>query len=95
VVEYSRRGVTVRAVDLSKVSDDVVEALTGMDVVIDCMTFLQATEEIVLIEASSKAKVGRYIPSFWGPVCPPRGVMFLRERVSRISPRCVQSRRHT
>jgi hypothetical protein len=82
VVEYSRRGVNVKTVDLSTVSDDLVEALIGMDVVIDCMTLSQTKEEIVLIEASSKAKVGRFVPSLWGPACPPRGVMFLREKVS-------------
>ncbi|KAJ0339230.1 hypothetical protein COL154_012514 [Colletotrichum chrysophilum] len=50
-----------------------------MDVVISCLTLLQFTEEINLIEASSKANVGRYIPSFWGPACAPRGIMMIRE----------------
>ncbi|KAI8297343.1 Isoflavone reductase-like protein [Colletotrichum sp. SAR11_240] len=50
-----------------------------MDVVISCLTLLQFNEEMNLIEASSKANVGRYIPSFWGPACEPRGVMMIRE----------------
>jgi len=36
---------------------------------------------MALIEASSQAKVQRYVPSFFGPACPPRGVMKLREAV--------------
>ncbi|KAH8704636.1 hypothetical protein GQ44DRAFT_716493 [Phaeosphaeriaceae sp. PMI808] len=80
VVDYAQRGVIVKTVDLSEVTDAVVQALVGFDVVICCLTLVQAKEEITLIEACSKAKVGRYLPSFFGPVCPAHGVLMMRER---------------
>ncbi|KAF1978941.1 NAD(P)-binding protein [Bimuria novae-zelandiae CBS 107.79] len=52
-----------------------VTTLSGIDVVISCMTILQMQEEFALIEASKAAGVGRYVPSFFGPCSPPRGVL--------------------
>ncbi|OTA94710.1 hypothetical protein M434DRAFT_253549 [Hypoxylon sp. CO27-5] len=78
-VNIAARGVIVKPVELGGSSDAIVEVLTGMDVVISCMTLLQFKEEISLVEAASKAGVGRYVPSFFGPCCPPRGVMLARE----------------
>ncbi|KAH7385409.1 hypothetical protein DE146DRAFT_204456 [Phaeosphaeria sp. MPI-PUGE-AT-0046c] len=79
VVDFAQRGVIVKTIDLSEATDTIVPLLIGLDVVVCCLTLLQAKEETALIEACSKAKVGRYVPSFFGPVCPSRGVMMLRE----------------
>lgn len=81
-VDLSKSGATVKAVDLSDVSDALIETLVGMDVVVECMTALYLKEQKNLVEAASLAKVGRYVPSFFATVCPPRGVMGGRERVS-------------
>ncbi|KAJ5019713.1 Isoflavone reductase-like protein [Colletotrichum sp. SAR 10_99] len=56
-----------------------------MDVVISCLTLLQFNEEMNLIEASSKANVARYIPSFWGPACEPRGKEDFLDRIKSFS----------
>lgn len=79
MVESSRKGATTRPVNLAQISNDLVEALIGMDVVIDCMTLSQTRKEIVHIDESSKVNVWRCVSSFGGPVCPPRGVRILRE----------------
>ncbi|KAI2483524.1 NmrA multi-domain protein [Pyrenophora tritici-repentis] len=76
---FTARGAIVTPTDFGA-TDSLAIALTGIHIVISCLTLLQQKEEITLIEASSKAKVHRYVPSFFGPVCPPRGVMMLRER---------------
>lgn len=76
LVEFAKQGVDVKSIDA------ISGTLANMDVVISCLTLLQFNEEMNLIEASSKANVGRYIPSFWGPACEPRGVMMIREMVS-------------
>ncbi|KAK1656501.1 hypothetical protein BDP81DRAFT_364641 [Colletotrichum phormii] len=80
LIDFAKRGVTVKAVEL----DGSIEAISGVvanvDVVISCLTLFSFQEEMNLIEASSKANVGRYIPSFWGPACAPRGVMMLRDK---------------
>jgi hypothetical protein len=81
LTSFTSRGATIVSTDFSS-TDALVPSVTGMHVVISCLTMLQRTEEIALIEASSRVKVGRYVPSWFGPVCPPRGVMRLRDAVS-------------
>ncbi|KAI8649779.1 NmrA domain-containing protein [Fusarium keratoplasticum] len=77
--KYAERGVIIKPVELKASSDPLVQALVGMDVVISCMTLLQLEEEMALIAAAYAAGVGRYVPSWFGPCCPPRGVMMARE----------------
>lgn len=72
----------MESIELDGSIDAISGTLANMDVVISCLTLLQFNEEMNLIEASSKANVDRYIPSFWGPACEPRGVMMIREMVS-------------
>lgn len=48
-------------------------------VVISCLTLRESQGELALIEAASRAKIGRFVPSFWATVSPPRGVMDLRD----------------
>jgi hypothetical protein len=66
------------------VSDELISLLSGVDVVITCLilTDMDAMKNIAI--ACQKAGVGRFIPSFWGPICPPRGVMKLRTEVSSM-----------
>ncbi|KAI1131415.1 NAD(P)-binding protein [Nemania abortiva] len=78
-VEFAKRGVIIKPVELVQPSDVLTQALAGMDVVISCMTLNQLKEEMALIAAASEAGVGRYVPSWFGPCCPPRGVMLARE----------------
>lgn len=85
VLRYAQQGATVKAVELSDATDALIQTLTGLDIVVCCLTLSQAKEENILIEACSAAKVGRYVPSFFGPVCPAYGVMMLRELV-RVTP---------
>ncbi|EQB44115.1 isoflavone reductase [Colletotrichum gloeosporioides Cg-14] len=79
LVEFAKQGVAVKSVDLDGSIDAISGTLANMDVVISCLTLLQFNEEMNLIEASSNANVGRFIPSFWGPACAPRGIMMIRE----------------
>ncbi|KAK7455636.1 isoflavone reductase [Colletotrichum acutatum] len=80
LIDFTKRGVDVKAIELDGPTEAISGVLTNMDVVISCLTLFTFQEEMNLIEASSKANVGRYIPSFWGPACAPRGVMMLRDK---------------
>ncbi|KAK1458205.1 isoflavone reductase family protein [Colletotrichum melonis] len=80
LVEFAKQGVHVKAIELDGPTEAISGVLTNMDVVISCLTLFTFQEEMNLIEASSKVNVGRYIPSFWGPICAPRGVMMLRDK---------------
>lgn len=79
--EFAERGAVVKPLELSETSDAVIQALTGIDVVISCLTLRALREEMALVDAASAARVGRYVPSFFGPCCPAQGVAFLREKV--------------
>ncbi|TLD26933.1 hypothetical protein PspLS_04828 [Pyricularia sp. CBS 133598] len=84
---FARRGAVVKGVDF-KDTQAVATLLTGSDVVISCLTILQKEEEESLIEASHKARIGRYVPSFWATFCPPGGVMTVRDQKEEFLNRC-------
>ena len=85
-VEFAKRGVIVKAAELDGPLDAIIRLLEGVDVVISCMTLIQLKEELALVTAAKGAGVGRYVPSFFGPCCPPRGVMLLRGMVRLYTP---------
>ncbi|CAG9951266.1 unnamed protein product [Clonostachys rosea f. rosea IK726] len=78
-VEYPQRGLVIKADELDGPAGVIAQVLAGIDVIISCMTLRQMEEEITLITAAYEAGVSRYVPSFFGPGCPPRGVMLARE----------------
>nr|XP_036580294.1 isoflavone reductase family protein [Colletotrichum truncatum]KAF6788206.1 isoflavone reductase family protein [Colletotrichum truncatum] len=77
--ELRDRGVTVVSANLGTVSADLVAILDGVDVVISCLIVTDMDAMNNLATACKKAGVGRFVPSLFGPVCPPRGVMQLRD----------------
>ncbi|CRK24748.1 hypothetical protein BN1723_013376 [Verticillium longisporum] len=77
-------GAAVRAVDLDGSVDDVAKVLAGTDVVVSGMTLQQMPQELNLASAAKQAGVGRFVTSFFAPVCPPGGVTFMREKKEEI-----------
>lgn len=73
-----RRGVPVKSANFQKI-EGLVSLLTDADVVISCLMMSQKEAEEAFIDAHYRAGVGRYVPSFFGPCAPPRGVMRLRD----------------
>ncbi|KAL4744891.1 hypothetical protein BDW72DRAFT_199162 [Aspergillus terricola var. indicus] len=82
-----RRGASVKSADFQDI-DGLVPLLTGADVVISCLTLLQKEAEEAFIDAAYRAGVGRYVPSFFGPCAPPRGVMWIRDMKEEFLDRC-------
>lgn len=62
--------------------ENLVQLLTGADVVISAVNAAVLTDQIPLVDAAKKAGVGRFVPCSFMTVAPPRGVMLLRETVS-------------
>ncbi|CAH0023711.1 unnamed protein product, partial [Clonostachys rhizophaga] len=77
--QLNSRGIATVAVDLEGPYEDVVKSLSGQEVVICAINPFCVSQQITLANAASEAKVKRFVPSAFGPVCPPRGVMALRE----------------
>lgn len=83
----ARRGVTVTPADFNDI-EGLVSLFTGADVVISCLTLLQKQMEEAFIDAAFRAGVKRYVPSFFGPCAPPRGVLPLRDAKEEFLDRC-------
>lgn len=75
------KGVKIISADLSNVSDQLVSDIKGADVVISCLILTELAEMNNLALACHRAQVGRYVPSFFGPITP-RGVTDMRDMVS-------------
>lgn len=71
------------AVDLSGPKDDIVAALKGIDCVMCILPPHYTGQQIPLADAALKAGVKRFVPNMWSTPCPPKGVMKIREWVSK------------
>ncbi|KAF4454814.1 isoflavone reductase P3 [Fusarium albosuccineum] len=71
--------VEVVSLDLEGPHKELVQALAGQEVVISCVIPFSAETQISLANAAKAAGVKRFVPSAFGPVCPPEGVLILRE----------------
>ncbi|KAJ4165635.1 hypothetical protein LMH87_007259 [Akanthomyces muscarius] len=85
--DLATRGVSLEIIKFSDI-EAMTSILTGVDIVISCLTLLQVAEEHALIDASHAAGVGRFVPSFFAVVCPPRGVLTLRSMKEDVLDRC-------
>ncbi|GKU12651.1 isoflavone reductase family protein [Fusarium langsethiae] len=85
--DLTKRGTSIRCADFKDI-EAVIPILTGADVVISCLTLLHKEEELALIDASHAAGVGRFVPSFFALVCPPRGVLSMREAKEDYLDKC-------
>ncbi|KAF4987252.1 hypothetical protein FGRMN_10470 [Fusarium graminum] len=79
VEQIKNKGVTIVPIDLENNHDALVKAFTGQDVVICALVPFYPEIEIALTSAAKDAGVKRYVPTAFGPSCPPSGVMLLRD----------------
>lgn len=71
----------VIVIELDAPHEDLVNALAGQDVVICCIIPDSADSQKALADAAKVAGVKRFLPSAFATVCPPGGIMTLREIV--------------
>ncbi|VUC26703.1 unnamed protein product [Clonostachys rosea] len=79
VQDIKEKGANVIGIDLDTPLNELVKSLQGQQIVISCVIPFASDLEIKLADAAKAAGVERFIPSFFGPVCPPKGVLVLRE----------------
>ncbi|KAL9567440.1 hypothetical protein ACKAV7_008390 [Fusarium commune] len=85
--DLAKRGAAVTGVDFTDIGG-LTSVLEGVSAVICCVTLEQASVQEALLEASKKAGVARFIPSFWATICPPRGVMRIRAMKEELLDKC-------
>lgn len=77
------RGVEIRPLDLEHSShEQLTAALKDVDTVISTIVWTALQSQRILIEASKKTGVKRFIPCDWGTACV-RGVRKLYDEVSK------------
>jgi len=80
VLRLQNRGVKIY---IAEIKDDahLAATLTGIDTVISAIGRGVQTDEIPLANAAKKAGVKRFVPCAFITVCPPGGVMWIRDQV--------------
>ncbi|PNP76834.1 hypothetical protein FNYG_09850 [Fusarium nygamai] len=84
VKEIKDKGVSVVAIELENNHEELVNALTGQDVVISSLAPYFNGPELALATAAKEAGIKRFVPSFFGPSCPPKGIMLFRDLKENI-----------
>ncbi|OLN86674.1 Isoflavone reductase A622-like protein 2 [Colletotrichum chlorophyti] len=79
VSDLEKKGVKIAAADLRGPEDELTKQLTGIDVVISTILSSELRDEIPLANAAKKAGVKRFVPCFFGPVMPGRGMVWFRD----------------
>lgn len=83
--DLGSRGVEVVPVDLKGSENNLVRALSGVDVIVSAITFTDLDSEIPLANAAKAAGVKRFLQSAMMVLIPPRGVVDLREQVRALT----------
>ncbi|KAK6068161.1 isoflavone reductase family protein [Seiridium cupressi] len=83
VKDFRERGVKVITANLKGPKKDLVDILTGIDVIVSCIYWLNLDDQIPLMEAAKEAGVKRFVPSSFMTAAP-RGVMLLTEKKEEI-----------
>ena len=76
------RGVKITPAELGGSQEKLVQILTGVDVVIAALGWMNQLDQIPLVTAAKAAGVQRFVPCGFITVAPPKSVMWLREQVS-------------
>ncbi|KAJ7024454.1 hypothetical protein C8F04DRAFT_1131378 [Mycena alexandri] len=78
------RGVNIRVADIEGPIEDLVDVLSGVDVVISAVSSETELAQIQLATAAKEAGVKRFIPCAFITIAPPGGVMALRDRKEEV-----------
>ncbi|KAL1970918.1 hypothetical protein VTN77DRAFT_2752 [Rasamsonia byssochlamydoides] len=79
-----KRGIKVRQCDLTAPQAELVEALSGIDIVVSSVGPADQRAQIPLATAAKAAGVKRFVPCGFITVCPPGGIMWLRDEKEAV-----------
>jgi hypothetical protein len=79
VKAFQSRGLEIVSGDLKGDVDKLAKTLSGYDTIISAIGPDEQLTQLKLVDAIAKAGVGRFVPCGFTTVCPPKGVMLLRD----------------
>ena len=89
VKTFASRGLKIVLGDPSGDLDVLTKALTGYDTLISAIDFSSQLVQLALVDAAAKAGIKRIVPCAWITVCPPQGVIKLREEKEQVYSRIL------
>ncbi|KAJ9364962.1 isoflavone reductase family protein [Paecilomyces variotii] len=84
VKDITARGVKLRVAELSAPEDELVKSLSGVDILISAIGPHDLLQQKTLVKAAKEANIKRFVPCAWITICPPKGVMVLRDEKEEI-----------
>jgi hypothetical protein len=81
---FQSRGFHIVPGDLNGDVDSLAKTLTGYDTIISAIGPDEQLTQLKLVDAIAKAGVGRFIPCGFTTICPPEGVMLLRDEKETV-----------
>ncbi|KAN0112330.1 isoflavone reductase family protein [Hyaloscypha variabilis] len=84
VLDLVKRGVKVLIADISSPIDELVPLLKGFDVFISAISGMALLAQMNIVSAAKEAGVKRFVPCGFATVCPPGGVMKLRDQKEQV-----------
>ncbi|KAL2682307.1 hypothetical protein Neosp_006757 [[Neocosmospora] mangrovei] len=85
VENIRKKGVKTVAADLAGPEDELVNVLSGTDVLISAISVTGLPDQIPLANAAKLAGVKRFVPCFFATVAPAKGVLALRYLVRLLT----------
>ncbi|TGO26390.1 hypothetical protein BPAE_0060g00050 [Botrytis paeoniae] len=85
VKKLVEKGVQIRIADTSGPVDDLVPVLSGVDIFITAISGTSQLAQINIATAAKKAGVKRFVPCCFATICPPGGVMALRDDKEEVN----------
>lgn len=82
VAKLEERGVEIRRCDLKASEEQLLEALSGIDIVVSCVGPSEQQDQMPFAKAAKLAGVKRFVPCGFITIAPPGGIMWLRDEVS-------------
>lgn len=66
--------------------------INGYDIVVSAIGFRSKTAEVALVDAVASAGISRFVPCAWASICPPGGILGLRDEKEAVFQRIWQQR---
>ncbi|KAK6988687.1 glycoside hydrolase [Favolaschia claudopus] len=78
-------GLKIRVLDIAEASgEELVKVLTGIDVFISAIDMMGQLAQLRLVAAAKQAGVKRFIPCAFITICPPGGIMPMRDAKEQV-----------
>ncbi|GKT95766.1 isoflavone reductase family protein [Colletotrichum tofieldiae] len=77
--DLASKGVAITSFDLNAPSEELAQKIKGKEVLLAAISIPATGQQIALATVAKTSGVKRFVPCFYAPVAPPKGVVALRD----------------